>query len=95
MAHANGSHKSNGKANGSVRRGSVDEKTDHTRWRLEDDHGCQIWHYLESDEECKKWPQSTADKYFLNMKTVSILSPSPQFPTAARKSTRENIECVC
>ncbi|KAI8933438.1 hypothetical protein NX059_010052 [Plenodomus lindquistii] len=45
------------------------EKTDYTRWRLRDDRGCQTWHYLDSDEEVKAWPQSTADKYFLGLDT--------------------------
>ncbi|CAO2647397.1 Nn.00g083190.m01.CDS01 [Neocucurbitaria sp. VM-36] len=48
---------------------SGDEKTDYTRWRLKDDRGCQTWHYLESEEEVKAWPQSTADKYFLGLNT--------------------------
>lgn len=47
-----------------------DQKTDYTRWRLRDDRGCQTWHYLQSDEEVKEWPQSAADKYFLGMETV-------------------------
>lgn len=46
------------------------EKTDYTRWRLLDDNGRQTWHYLESDEEVAKWPQTTADKYFLGLPTV-------------------------
>ena len=49
-----------------------DEKTDYTRWRLRDDRGCQTWHYLQSDEEIKAWPQSTADKYFLGLDTVRL-----------------------
>ncbi|KAF2203923.1 terpene synthase [Delitschia confertaspora ATCC 74209] len=45
------------------------EKTDYSRWRLRDDHGTHTWHYLETDEEIKAWPQTTADKYFLGMET--------------------------
>jgi lanosterol synthase len=52
-----------------------DLKTDYSKWRLLDDDGRQTWHYLESDEENKKWPQSIADKYFLGLPTV-ILSCS-------------------
>lgn len=48
------------------------EKTDYTRWRLKDDRGCQTWHYLQTDEEMKAWPQSTADKYFLGLDTVCL-----------------------
>lgn len=47
-----------------------DEKTDLTRWRLLDEHGRQTWHYLESEEEAKKWPQSVADRHFLGLHTV-------------------------
>jgi len=45
-------------------------RTDYTRWRLLDEAGRQTWHYLESDEEVKAWPQSIADKWHLNMPTV-------------------------
>jgi lanosterol synthase len=50
-----------------------DFKTDYSRWRLLDDRGRQTWHYLESDEENEKWPQSVADKHFLGLPTVSSL----------------------
>ncbi|KAF2685400.1 terpene synthase [Lentithecium fluviatile CBS 122367] len=75
MPLANGTYKRQEKTNGAVKdsargKGGVAEsKTDRTRWRLEDERGCQIWRYLESDEECEKWPQSVADKYFLGMDT--------------------------
>ncbi|GME60715.1 putative oxidosqualene:lanosterol cyclase [Neofusicoccum parvum] len=60
----------NGHANGPAS-SAVDpsEKTDYTRWRLLDENGRQTWHYLESDEEAAKWPQTTADKYFLGLPT--------------------------
>lgn len=47
-----------------------DPKTDYTRWRLKDDRGCQTWHYLQSGEELKQWPQTTADKYHMGLNTV-------------------------
>ena len=50
-----------------------DAQTDYARWRLLDDRGRQTWHYLESDEESEKWPQSVADKYFLGLPTVGFL----------------------
>lgn len=57
------------------------EKTDYTRWRLKDDRGCQTWHYLQTDEELKAWPQSTADKYFLGLDTVCLpTSTQPRRP---------------
>lgn len=47
-----------------------DQKTDYGRWRLKDDRGCQTWHYLQTEEEVKAWPQSAADRYFLGLETV-------------------------
>jgi lanosterol synthase len=47
-----------------------DQKTDHSRWRMKNDRGVQTWVYLKSDEEAEKWPQSAADKWFLNADTV-------------------------
>lgn len=52
-------------------------KTDYARWRLLDDRGRQTWHYLESDEENEKWPQSIADKYFLGLPLVGYLFRTP------------------
>jgi lanosterol synthase len=82
MSRANGNTNGATKrsANGKVVNGQIplqsakagNEKTDYTRWRLKNDRGCQTWHYLESDEEIKAWPQSTADKWYLGMDTVSL-----------------------
>jgi lanosterol synthase len=44
--------------------------SDLTRWRLKVEHGAQTWHYLESDEELKQWPQTRWDKYFLGLNFV-------------------------
>lgn len=77
MAQANGTHKLKGKrADGAVKSGPKDEKTDYTKWRLQDDRGCQVWQYLESDEEAQKWPQSRAEKYFLGLDTVGLPTPT-------------------
>ena len=64
--------------NGSAKEVSVEieEKTDIYRWRLLDERGCQTWHYLESDEEIKAWPQSIADKYFLGLPLVRFTAKS-------------------
>jgi lanosterol synthase len=78
MSHANGTTKRGmvaKPANGQIPMQSTKaghEKTDYSRWRLRDDRGCQTWHYLKTDEEVKAWPQSTADKYFLGIGTVSL-----------------------
>jgi lanosterol synthase len=82
MPHANGN------SNGATKRGvngkpanqqvplhstkAGHERTDYTKWRLKDDRGCHTWHYLKTEEEIKAWPQSTADKYFLGLDTVSL-----------------------
>ena len=77
----NGHAKSNMKAaNGTVAVtvDEVDRSTDLRRWRLLDDRGRQTWHYLETDEEVDRWPQSTADKYFVGLPLVETI-PSIQF----------------
>lgn len=61
----NGALKANGTSNPGLR-----ETTDRSRWRLHNDRGLHIWKYLESDEECEKWPQSYADKWYLGLDTV-------------------------
>ncbi|KAI4123899.1 MAG: hypothetical protein LQ347_005959, partial [Umbilicaria vellea] len=59
----------------------VDRPTDHRRWRLLDDRGRQTWHYLETEEEVEKWPQSTADRYFLGLPLVGTIPPdTSQYP---------------
>lgn len=57
--------------NGTVNHPSTEESTDIQRWRLLDERGQQTWHYLETDEQVKDWPQSTADKYHLGLPLVS------------------------
>lgn len=64
--------------------GAKQEKTDYTRWRLANDRGCHIWHYLESDEEVEKWPQSIADKWYLGLETVCFFFPLPCSPSNGR-----------
>ncbi|KAN0078765.1 Terpenoid cyclases/protein prenyltransferase alpha-alpha toroid [Elaphomyces granulatus] len=57
-----------------------DEKTDYSRWRLLDARGRQTWHYLESDEENERWPQSIADRYHMGLPTELpdlLLAKSP------------------
>ena len=56
--------------------GSADEATDLKRWRLLDERGRQTWHYLEKDEDVARWPQSNADKYFLDLPLVRANSQS-------------------
>lgn len=48
--------------------------TDLSRWRLRVEEGAQTWHYLETDEECREWPQTFWDKYHLGLPTVIYLA---------------------
>lgn len=61
-----------------VKRPKLEGRTDYSRWRMLDEGGRQTWHYLEDDAAVEKWPQTTADKYFLGRDLVcadSVLSP--------------------
>ena len=45
--------------------------TDYSRWRLAvTNDGRHTWHYLKTDEECEKWPQTVLDKYWLGLPVV-------------------------
>ncbi|KAK3071224.1 hypothetical protein LTR53_009005 [Teratosphaeriaceae sp. CCFEE 6253] len=61
----------NGHANGPTKpvEGTADPRTDPYRWRLRDDRGIQTWHYLQTDEEAKRWPMTAADKHFQGLDT--------------------------
>lgn len=52
----------------------IEARTDHTRWRVKDDDSRHTWHYLADDKEAKEWPQSYAEKYYLNLPLVNPLS---------------------
>lgn len=62
---------SNGNVEVNTKRPRIADKTDRTRWRCLDESGRLTWHYLEDDEAVKKWPQSIADQWYLNLDTVS------------------------
>lgn len=49
----------------------ISDKTDYTRWRIQDKDSCHTWHYLDDDKAAKEWPQTYAEKYFLSLPTVS------------------------
>lgn len=80
LSSVNGEVKHKSKQLNSLPRTGLDEATDIRRWRLLDEAGRQTWHYLGSDEELAAWPQSIADKYFLNLPTVYILHIFPAAP---------------
>lgn len=54
------------------KRQKVAEPVDRTRWRLKADEGRQTWHYLDDDAAVTKWPQSYADKWYLDLPLVSL-----------------------
>ncbi|EFY94967.1 squalene/oxidosqualene cyclase family protein [Metarhizium robertsii] len=43
------------------------KRTDLTRWRLRDDDSRHTWHYLDNEAAEKDWPQSHAEKYYLDL----------------------------
>lgn len=55
--------------------------TDAERWRFRASHGSHgrhTWHYLSNDpQEQRKWPQTEEDRYWLGLKTVSLLRAHP------------------
>ena len=76
QAPITGHAKSNKKAlNGTVAVtvDEIDRSTDFRRWRLLDERGRQTWHYLETDDEIERWPQSIADKHFLGLPLVRTM----------------------
>ncbi|KAH7152024.1 oxidosqualene:lanosterol cyclase [Dactylonectria estremocensis] len=61
----------------------IEGKTDHTRWRLRDDDSRHTWHYLADDKAAEKWPQSYAEKWFLNLPLGLPILPNPETPLEA------------
>lgn len=47
------------------------ESTNLSNWRLKVAEGAQTWHYLDTDEERKAWPQTIWDKYHLGLPIVN------------------------
>ncbi|KAF7798580.1 hypothetical protein EIP86_009802 [Pleurotus ostreatoroseus] len=60
--------------------------TDYSRWRLAvTNDGRHTWHYLKTDEECEKWPQTVLDKYWLGLPVnLPTLPPAKDALDAAR-----------
>lgn len=53
------------------KRQKVAEPVDKTRWRMKADGGRHTWHYVEDDQSAKDWPQSHAEKWYLDLPLVS------------------------
>ncbi|KAJ2964488.1 hypothetical protein NQZ79_g634 [Umbelopsis isabellina] len=60
--------------------------SDLARWRLKVEQGAQTWHYLQSDEELKQWPQTRWDKYFLGLPFKSQKLPRAKTPLEAARN---------
>ncbi|KAH6955507.1 terpenoid cyclases/protein prenyltransferase alpha-alpha toroid [Fusarium avenaceum] len=70
----------------------IDSQLDQTRWRLKDDDSRHTWHYLEDDDAAKEWPQSHAEKWYLNLPTDLPDLPKPDNPLAAAANGLEFFE---
>ncbi|KAF2725157.1 ERG7, lanosterol synthase [Polychaeton citri CBS 116435] len=78
----------NGKPNGNTLTAPQDlpvagNTTDYARWRLLDDDGIHTWHYLETDSEIERWPQTIADKWHLGLDTGLPDAPKANTPLQA------------
>ncbi|KAI7879668.1 terpene synthase [Lichtheimia hyalospora FSU 10163] len=60
--------------------------TDLSRWRLRVEEGAQTWHYLETDQECREWPQTFWDKYHLGLPTNAPTLPRAKTPLEAARN---------
>ncbi|KAL8955879.1 MAG: hypothetical protein Q9183_006497 [Haloplaca sp. 2 TL-2023] len=65
---------------------SADQRTDPQRWRMLDERGRHTWHYLQSEEQAKAWPQSTADKWYLGLPTGLPTLPQAATPLASAQN---------
>ncbi|TGJ80517.1 hypothetical protein E0Z10_g8245 [Xylaria hypoxylon] len=74
---------SNGHVDADTKRPRIADKTDRTRWRLLDESGRLTWHYLENEDAVKKWPQSTADRWYLGLDIDLPDLPKPKKPLDA------------
>ncbi|KAF5971075.1 lanosterol synthase [Fusarium bulbicola] len=64
----------------------ISSQLDTTRWRLKDDDSRHTWHYLENDDDAKEWPQSYAEKWYLNLPLDLPDLPTPENPLAAAEN---------
>ena len=47
------------------------QKTDRNLWRLNDDDSRHTWHLLLDEAAARDWPQTYAEKWFLDLPLVS------------------------
>nr|KMM63772.1 lanosterol synthase [Coccidioides posadasii RMSCC 3488] len=72
----------NGVSNGSMDPGFPEARSDPRLWRMRAVEGRQSWHYLD-EEEAKKWPQTLADRWYLNLPTDLPDLPKAKKPLEA------------
>ncbi|KAK4093729.1 hypothetical protein Purlil1_2063 [Purpureocillium lilacinum] len=64
----------------------IESKTDPARWRLKDDDSRHTWHYLPDAKAAKEWPQSYAEKWYLNLPLGLPDLPKAKTPLEATKN---------
>ncbi|KMP02262.1 hypothetical protein CIRG_10085 [Coccidioides immitis RMSCC 2394] len=72
----------NGVSNGAMDPGFPEARSDPRLWRMRAVEGRQSWHYLD-EEEAKKWPQTLADRWYLNLPTDLPDLPKAKKPLEA------------
>ncbi|KAL7945284.1 lanosterol synthase [Trichoderma barbatum] len=68
------------------KRPKLEAKTDLRRWRVKDDDSRHTWHYLADDKAAAEWPQSYAEKWFLNLPLDLPELPKAETPIDAAKN---------
>jgi lanosterol synthase len=62
------------------------ERTDLLRWRLKVDHGRHVWHYLHTEDQCRDWPQTVEDRYWLGLDVDAPTLPKAKTPLEAARN---------
>ncbi|KAI8968238.1 terpenoid cyclases/protein prenyltransferase alpha-alpha toroid [Mycotypha africana] len=65
---------------------STPEFTNLDYWRLKVVEGAQTWHYLQSEEERKAWPQTIWDRYHLGLPIDVPELPKPKTPLESARN---------
>ncbi|KAI8820421.1 terpenoid cyclases/protein prenyltransferase alpha-alpha toroid [Fimicolochytrium jonesii] len=60
--------------------------TDLTRWRLRSEDGRQTWHYLEDERAASAWPQTHADRYWLDLDMNVSTLPTARTPLESARN---------
>ncbi|KAL6876157.1 lanosterol synthase [Trichoderma longibrachiatum] len=68
------------------KRPRLEAKTDLTRWRVKDDDSRHTWHYLADDKAAAEWPQSYAEKWYLNLPLDLPALPKAETPLQAAEN---------